>query len=61
MWASILKYAWTIAVATGLDKKVGGWIRGKLEKVEKKVEKKLEDVKSTLIEFAVADTLNKAE
>ena len=50
MWASILKYAWTIAVATRLDKKVAGWIRGKLEKVEKKAEKKLEEVKSTLVE-----------
>lgn len=55
MWAKVLKYAWTIAVATGLDKKVSGWIRGKLEKAEKKVEKKLEDVKSTLVEVGKSE------
>jgi len=55
MWASILKYAWTIAVATRLDKKLAGWIRGKLEKVERKAEKKLREVKKTLVEVGESE------
>lgn len=43
MWIKILKYAAQAALAFGLDKKLKSWVKGKLEKAENKIDKKLDE------------------
>ena len=46
MWLKILKYAVIAAKATGLDKKIKGWVLDKIGKAEDKAVDKLVKVRS---------------
>ena len=46
MWLRILSTVVSIAKATGLDKRVKGWVLGKIRKAEDKAMEKVQDVQA---------------